>query len=135
METARSFRFELRNRKRFFPWNTNSRRNWNTSYAEMPQDLVMFALRSSFPTFSSLIALENWFWVFSFWLIWFIIRSAPFLCMICIVVILLYQRLGAVLMSIHPFLYYFACKIKRVRQFYWCESWVIKKYAFYSFIL
>ena len=44
--------------------------------------------------------------------------------MICIVVILLYQRFGAILMSRHYFLYYFACKIKRVRQFYWWESWV-----------
>lgn len=32
----------------------------------MPQDLVMFALRSIFPIWSSRIALENWFWVVSF---------------------------------------------------------------------
>lgn len=44
-----SFRFEFRNRKRFLHGNTNSSRNWNTSYAETLQGLVIFALRSSFP--------------------------------------------------------------------------------------
>ena len=77
METAVSFRLELRSRKRFFPWNTSSRRKRNIPYAEIPQDLIILALRSSFPIWSSLIALENWFLAFSFCVIWFIIRSAP----------------------------------------------------------
>ena len=79
MCTEWSLCLEFRKRNKFFPWNTNSSKNWNTSYAGTPQFLVIFALRSSLPIWSSLIALENWFWVFSVSAFWYIIRLAPLL--------------------------------------------------------
>lgn len=53
------------------------------------------------------MALENLFWVFSFLLIWVIIRSAHLLCMVYAVVILLYQRLDAIFMSNYQFILLF----------------------------
>ena len=79
LETAWSLCLEFRKRNKFFPWNTNSNKNWNTSYAGTPQFLVMLDLRNSFPSLSWLIALKNWFWVFSSSVFWYIIRLAPLL--------------------------------------------------------
>ena len=123
---AWSLCLEFRKRKRFRPWNKSRSKNWNTSYAETPQDFVMLEFRNNFPIWSSFKALENWFWVFSFLSFWYIISSAPF--PLSIYLWWTYYIKDQVLFLCQGTNYFkILVENQLLCQFYWWESWVINK--------